>query len=169
MGRNGSVDQHFDRRPAVANDRRYPRNHRRGSGRPATNRAARRGRSPAHGRVPALGDHRQYHDQAVERVHVRSDARRPRGRHRRQARRPSPGPGSNRRLEGPDRERQFHGEQSHGPGPQHRRRDDRSRQRRSVQENHGRRARRDLAVKGGHQHDGRSTALLRFRSDACRA
>ena len=45
----------------------------------------------AQGRVPALGDHRQRHDQAAQRVHLGSDARRARGRHRRQARRPGAG------------------------------------------------------------------------------
>ena len=47
------------------------------------------GRRPAAARrIPALGHHRQHDDRADERVHVRSDARGARGRHRRQARRP---------------------------------------------------------------------------------
>ena len=39
----------------------------------------------------------------------RSDARRARGRHRRQARRPGAGARRRRHLEGPDRQRQLHG------------------------------------------------------------
>ena len=42
-------------------------------------------------------------------VRVRSDPRRARGRHRRQARRPGPGPRRRRHLEGPHRQRQLHG------------------------------------------------------------
>ena len=56
-----------------------------------------------------LGHHRQHDDQAARRVHLGSDARRARGRHRRQARRPGAGAGSDRRVEGPDRERQLDG------------------------------------------------------------
>ena len=46
-----------------------------------------------------------------------------------------------RHLEGPDRQRQLHGLQPDRPGAQHRRGDDRRRQRRPVEEDHGRRAR----------------------------
>ena len=42
------------------------------------------------------------------------DARRPRGRHRRQARRPGQGQGRRRHLEGPDRQRQLDGRQPDG-------------------------------------------------------
>ena len=55
------------------------------------------------------------------------------------------------------------------PGAQHRRGRDRHRQRRPVEEDHRRRARRDPAAEGDHQHDGRAAALLRRRSDARRA
>ncbi len=124
---------------------------------------------PLEGRVPALGQYRQHDDQAAERVHVRGDPRRARGRHRRQARRAGAGPRGQRRLEGPDRERQLDGEQPDGAGPQHRRGHDRGRQRRSVEKDHGRRARRDPAAEGSHQHDGRPAALVRLGSDARRA
>ena len=50
--------------------------------------AARSRRPAAARRVPALGDHRQHDDRADGRVHLRSDARGARSRHRRQARRP---------------------------------------------------------------------------------
>ena len=52
---------------------------------------SRRRRPPAEGRVPALRHHRQHHDQAAQRVHLGSDARGARSRHRRQAGRPGPG------------------------------------------------------------------------------
>ena len=42
-------------------------------------------------------------------LRLRGDARRARGRHRRQARRPGGGAGRRRHLEGPDRQRQLHG------------------------------------------------------------
>ena len=45
-------------------------------------------------------------------------------------------PGRRRHLEGPHRQRQFHGEQPDRPGPQHRRRRDRDRRRRPFQEDH---------------------------------
>ena len=102
----------------------------------------------------------------LSRVHVRSDARRARGRHRRQARRPGAGAGSERRVEGPDRKRQPDGEQPDRPGAQHLRGHDRGGQRRPVAQDHGRRARRDPAAQGSHQHDGRPAALVRLGSDA---
>ena len=166
LGRDGELGQHADRRPAVADHRGHARDRRRGAGRPAADRAARRRRPPARGRVPALGHHRQHDDQAARRVHLRGDARGARGRHRRQARRPGPGARGERRLEGPHRERQLDGLQPHRPGAQHRRGDDRRRQRRPLEEDHGRRARRDPAAQGSHQHDGRSAALVRLRGDA---
>ena len=95
-----------------------------------------------------------------------SDARRARGRHRRQARRPGAGARRGRHVEGPDRQRQLHGEQPDGAGAQHRRGGDRHRRRRPLEEDHRRRARRDPAPEGNAQHDGRAAALLRGRGDA---
>ena len=169
LGRDGELGQHADRRSALADHRSDARDRRRGAGRPAADRAARRRRPAAAGRVPAIGHHRQHDDQAARRVHLGGDARRARGRHRRQARRPGAGAGSDRRLEGPDRERQLDGVEPDRAGPQHRRRDHRGRQRRPVEEDHRRRARRDPAAQGSHQHDGRSAALVRLGSDARRA
>ena len=54
----------------------------------------------------------------------------------------------------------------HRPGAQHRRCDDRRRQRRPVEEDHRRRPRRNPAAQGSHQHDGRPAALLRLGGDA---
>ena len=62
----------------------------------------------------------------------------------------------------------FMAQQPDRPGAQHRRSGDRHRQRRSVQENHRRRARRDPAAQGNAEHDGGTAPLLRRRSDARR-
>ena len=94
------------------------------------------------------------------------DARRARGRHRGQARRPGRRAGRRRHLEGPDRLRQLHGRQPDRPGAQHRRRHDGRRQRRPVQEDHRRRQGRDPRAEEHHQHDGRPAPLVRRRGDA---
>ena len=60
-----------------------------------------------------------------------------------------------RHVEGPDRQRQLDGVEPDRPGAQHRRGDDRGRERRPVAQDHGRRARRDPRAEGHHQHDGR--------------
>ena len=57
----------------------------------------------AAGRIPSLGEARQHDDRATLGVHVGSDARGPRSRHRRQARRTGQGEGRVRRVEGSDR------------------------------------------------------------------
>ena len=161
----GSVNT-LIRRFAVADPRSHARRRRGGAGQSAADRAARCRRPPARRRIFAVGQHRQHDDQAAFRVHLRSDARRARGRHRGQARRPGPGAGGDRRLEGSDRERQLDGQQSYRPGPQHRRGHDRGGQWRPVEEDHGRRPRRDFAAQGSHQHDGGPAPLVRLRSDA---
>ena len=56
----------------------------------------------------------------------------PRGRHRRQARRPGAGARRGRHLEGPDRQRQLDGVEPDRPGAQHRRGGHRRGQRRPV-------------------------------------
>ena len=53
-------------------------------------------------------------------LRLRGDARRARGRHRGQARRPGQVQGRRRHLEGPDRQRELHGRQPHRPGARHR-------------------------------------------------
>ena len=88
LGRDGSLGEHADRRPAVADNRSDAHDHRRREGRPVADRAAGSRRPAAARRVPALRDDRQRDDRADERVHVRGDARGARGRHRGQARRP---------------------------------------------------------------------------------
>ena len=123
----------------------------------------------AQGRVPPLGEARQYDDRAALGVHLGGDPRRARGRHRGQARRPGAGQGRLGRVEGSDRLGQSDGRQSHRSGAQHRRSHHRGRQWRPFQEDHRRRARRNSAAEGSDQHDGRSAAIVRLGSDARRA
>ena len=73
-----------------------------------------------------------------------------------------------RHVEGPDREREPDGGQPDEPGAQHRRRDDRGRAGRPLEEDHRRRARRGRRAEGDHQHDGRSATRVRRRGDARR-
>ena len=113
----------------------------------------------------AEGDH-QHDGRAASLLRLGSDARRARSRHRGPAWRSGAGAGRGRHLEGSHRQRQFHGLEPHWPSPQYRRRRDRDRARRSFQEDHRRRARRDFAVERHHQHDGRTALRLCFRSDA---
>ena len=87
-------------------------------------------------------DH-QHHGGPAQLVRLGGDARRPRGRHRGQARRPGAGARRRRHLEGPHRQRQHDGREPDRPGAQHRRGDDRGRERRPVEEDHRRRAGRD--------------------------
>ena len=169
LGRDGGQRQFADRRSSLADDRGDPGDRRRRQGRPAADRSPGCRRPPAARRIPALGQYRQHHDQAAQRLHLRGHPRGPRGGNGRQARRPGPGARGDGGLEGSDRERQFDGQQPDGAGPQYRRGHHRGRQWRPVEEDHRRRARRDPAAEGGHQHDGRSAPLLRLGSDARRA
>ena len=121
------------------------------------------------GRDPPAEEHHQHDGRSAERVRLGSEPRRPRGRHRRQARRPGRSARRRRHLEGPHRQRQLDGVEPHRPGPQHRRRRHRHRQRRPVAQDHGRRQGRDPRAEEHHQHDGRSAERLRLGSDARRA
>ena len=69
--------------------------------------------------------------------------RRPRGGHRRQARRPGGGARRGGHLEGPHRLGELDGLEPHGPGPQHRRSDHRRGPRRPLAQDHRRRQGRD--------------------------
>ena len=72
------------------------------------------------GEILELKDTDQHDGGPAQLVRLRGDARGPRGRHRRQARRPGGGEGRGRHLEGPDRQRQLHGRQPDQPGARHR-------------------------------------------------
>ncbi len=116
-------------------------------------------------RNPGAEEHHQHHGRPAQRLRLGSDARRPRGRHRRQARRPGAGPRRRRHLAGPDRQRQLDGVQPDRPGPQHRRRGDGHRRGRSVEEDRGERLGRDPAAQEHHQHHGGPAQRLRLGSD----
>ena len=118
------------------------------------------------GRNPAAEGNHQHDGRPAQRLRRRSDARGARSRHRRPARRPGQRARRRRHLEGLDRLRQLDGVEPDRAGPQHRRGVDRHRQRRLVEEDHGRRARRNSGAEGHHQHDGGPAQRLRRRSDA---
>ena len=102
-------------------------------------------------------------------VRGRGDARRARGRHRGQARRPGEGQGRLGRLEGPHRLGQPDGVEPHRAGAEHRRGDDRRGERRPEQEGDGRRQGRGAGAQEHRQHDGRPARHLRRRGHARRA
>ncbi len=114
-------------------------------------------------------EHHQHDGRPAERVRVRSHTRRARSGDRRQAGRPGAGAGGRRHVEGPDRQRQLHGEQPHGAGARHRRSVRRDRRRRPVAQDHRRRARRDPHRQGDDEHDGRAAPRVCVRSDPRRA
>ena len=96
----------------------------------------------ARGEVLAAQGHDQHDGRPALRVRRRGHARRARGRHRRRARRPGRGRGRQRHVARPDRVGERHGVEPHRPGAQHRRRHDRRRERRPLEEDHRRRPRR---------------------------
>src|SRR5437762_2333830 len=113
-----------------------------------------RDRRPAAARrVPAHRQGREHDGHPAERFCVRGVARGARSGHGGQARRPGAGAGGGGHLEGSHRQRQCAGGQSHRPDAQHRRGDHRGRQGRSVEEDHGGRARGDSGAEEHHQHD----------------
>ncbi len=75
-------------------------------------------------------------------------------------------PGVGWNVEGSYGLRELHGQQLDGPGAKHRRSFDGNCQRRLVEEDHGKRQRRNSAAERNHQHDGRSAQRVRRRSDA---
>ena len=95
------------------------------------------------GRDSRAEEHHQHDGRSAERVRLRGEPRRARGRHRRQTRRPGRGARRGRHLEGPHRQRQLDGVEPDGAGAQHRRRGDGDRKGRPVAQDHGRRQRRN--------------------------
>ena len=169
LGRVGRVHQLADRRPGPPDQRGRARDRRGRPGRPVEEHGARGRGPPARGRVPAHRQDDQQDGRAARQLLGRGDARRARGRHRRQARRPGEGEGRRRHLEGPDRLGQLDGRQPDRPGAQHRRRDDRGRQGRPLEEDRRRRQGRVPDAEEHDQHDGRPAALVRVGGDAGRA
>ena len=92
----------------------------------------------------------------------RSDPRGARSGHGRQARRSGAGGRRRRNLGRLDRQREPDGRQSDRSGPQHRRGDDRRRQGRLVEEDHGRREGRDPRAQEHHQRHGRPAQRVRL-------
>ncbi len=96
----------------------------------------------------------------------RGDARGPRGGHRGAAGRPGERARRGRHVEGPDGQRELHGEQPDRPGAQHRRRDHGRGPRRPVPQDHGGRQGGDAGAEEHHQHHGGPALGLRQRGDA---
>ena len=113
------------------------------------------------GRDPRAEEHHQHDGRSARHVRLGSDARRPRGRHRRQARRPGAGAGGCRHLEGPHRQRQLHGRQPHQPGARHRPGRHRRRQRQPEAQAGARSQGRDRTAGGNDQRDDRHAGDLR--------
>jgi HAMP domain-containing protein len=99
------------------------------------------------GRDPRAQEHHQHDGRPAVVVRVGSHTRRARGGHRGKPWRSGGCARRCRHVEGPDRLRQFDGEQPDGPGAQHRRRDEGGGRRRPVEEDHRRREGRDLELK----------------------
>ena len=130
--------------------------HRRGDDRGRQRRPVEEDHRRCARRDPAAQGSHQHDGRSAALVRLGSDARRARGRHRGQARRPGDGARRRRHLEGPDRLGQRDVRQPDRPGAQHRAGDDRGGARRPVAQDHRRCARRDPRAQGHHQHDGRS-------------
>ena len=120
----------------------------------------------AQGEILRAEEHHQHHGGPAQRLRQRSDARGARSGHGGQTGRPGGGEGGGGRLEGPDRQRQFHGRQPDRPGSQHRRGDHRRSQRRPLHQNHGGCAGRNSGAQEHHQHHGGPAQRLRQRSNA---
>ncbi len=118
------------------------------------------------GRNSRTERHHQHDGGPAERVRRRSDARGPRSGNGRQARRPGQRARCGRNVEGSHRQRELHGRQPDRPGPKHRGSRNRHRQRRSLAQDHRRRARRNSAAQRNAEHDGGSAQPVRRRSDA---
>ena len=99
----------------------------------------------------------------AEGLRRRRHPRRPRSRHRGQARRPGGGARCRRHLERSHRQCQFDGRQLDRSGAQHRRRDHRGGARRPLPQDHRRREGRNPRAEEHHQHDGRPVERLRRR------
>ena len=137
--------------------------HRRGDDRGGAGRPFQEDHRRREGRDPRAQEHHQHDGRPAQRLRVRSDARRARGRHRRQARRTGAGARRRRHVEGPHRQREPDGREPDRPGAQHRRRDHRRRARRLVEEDHRRGEGRNPPAQEHHQRHGRPAERLRSR------
>ena len=102
--RQRQLDGHQPDRPGAQ--------HRRGVDRHRQRRSVEEDHGQCERRDPGAEGHHQHDGRSAERLRRRGDARRARGRHRRQARRPGAGEGRGRHLEGSDRQRELHGQRT---------------------------------------------------------
>ena len=154
LGAMRRFDQPAGRRHVVPGLGSRARDRRGGERQPRAVHEPRSRRPSGARRIPAHQQRREHDGRPARLVCFRSDTRRARSGHRRQARRPGARGRRRRHLEGSHRFRQSHGREPHRPGAQHRRGDDRDRERQPLQENHRRRQGRDPRAEEHHQHDG---------------
>ena len=140
--------------------------HRRGHHRGCERRSLEEDHRRSQRRDSRAEEHDQHDGRSAQRIRVGSHARCARSRHGRPPRRTGRGQGRRRHVERSDRLRQFDGVESHRPGAQHRGRYDGGRERRLVEEDHGRSQRRDPRAEEHDQHDGRSAPIVRGRGHA---
>ena len=128
-------------------------------------------RGPAgQGRVLPHRPDRERDGRPARLLRRRGHARRARGRHGGQARRPGRGQGRQRHVARPDRLRERDGREPDRAGAPDRAGHDRGRQRRPHPAGHGRRARRGARAQAHDQRDGRAAVVVRAtRSRASRA
>ncbi len=169
MAREPHRGQLDDRRPLSPDPRGRTRDRRRGRRRSEPEDAAEDRGPRGQGRVPPDRHHGQLDGRPALVVRRRGDARRARGRHRGQARRPGDGEGRLRDVEGPDGQRERYGDEPDQSGAEHRRGDDGGGKRGSDAQDHGRRQGRSARAQEHDQHDGRSAVDLRGRGHARRA
>src|SRR5205823_5862855 len=99
------------------------------------------------GRDPRAQEHHQHDGRSAPLLRLRGDARGARGGDGGQTRRPGRRARRGRYVEGPDRQRELHGRQPDRAGAEHRLRDQGGRERRPLEEDHGRREGRDPELK----------------------
>ncbi|MEJ7717572.1 MAG: HAMP domain-containing protein [Thermoleophilaceae bacterium] len=141
------------RQPHRPGPQHRPGGHRGGQRRPLPEDHRRR-----QGRDPRAQEHDQHHGRPALLVRRRGHPRGPRGRHRRQARRPGPGRGRLRHVARADRQREPAGGEPDHPGAGHRRGLHRGDPGRPDARDRGRRAGRARRAQGQHQPDDRQPA-----------
>ncbi len=140
--------EHDGRQPDQPGARHRRRGDRGGPGQPEAQADRRR-----QGRDRLAGRHHQRHDRDAGHLRRPGDQRGPRGRYRRQARRPGAGARRRRPVARPDRQRQPAGRQPDHPGARHRRGVDRGDQGRPDPLDHRRSLGRGGGAEGQHQRD----------------
>ena len=140
--------------------------HRAGHDRGGRGRPDPEGHGRRQGRDPRAEEHRQHDGRPAVLVRGRGHARRARGRHRGQARRPGRGQGGVRHMARAHRVGEPDGRQPDGSGALDRAGVDGGRRGRPLAEDRGRGQGRGGRARGHHQQDGRPAALVRRRGHA---